>query len=100
MGWWTTGPNARVFDNAYYTSLMAKGWEPVNVAPGKNQWIRGDGGTRTGDPNIKAAWRCWLPAAGGSRVAHRDGRGGPSLVACFADRVLCSSRALLIACRP
>jgi len=44
-GWWNEGPEGRSFNNSYYISLLAKGWEPKNMGPGKNQWVRSDGGS-------------------------------------------------------
>jgi len=41
-GWWSDAPNSRLFNNNYYVSLIAKGWEPVEIAPGKIQWNRSD----------------------------------------------------------
>jgi hypothetical protein len=44
-GWWNEGPEGRAFNNSYYISLLAKGWEPRNVGPNKNLWIRSDSGS-------------------------------------------------------
>jgi len=44
-GWWNEGPEGRSFNNSYYVSLVAKGWMPKNMGPGKNQWVRSDGGS-------------------------------------------------------
>eukprot|EP00966_Prymnesium_polylepis_P147312 3402808-Prymnesium_polylepis.1 len=44
-GWWNGGPKGRWFDNSYYINLLATGWEPKNVGPGKNSWVRADGGS-------------------------------------------------------
>lgn len=46
-GWWSDPENSRIFNNNYYVSLMAKGWQPetsVNGVAVKPQWGRIDQG--------------------------------------------------------
>eukprot|EP00966_Prymnesium_polylepis_P039028 905853-Prymnesium_polylepis.3 len=43
-GWWSPGEAGRTFNVSYYVTMLAGGWEPKNVGPGKNLWIRSDGG--------------------------------------------------------
>jgi len=45
VGRWTEANASRLFDNGYYTSLVLKGWSPVESVldnPLKNQWRRAD----------------------------------------------------------
>lgn len=42
-GWWSDTANSAVFNNNYYSSLLAKGWKverSVNGNVNKNQWVR------------------------------------------------------------
>jgi len=48
-GWWSDKQNSRSFNNNYYVSLLAKGWEPVKLDNGKIQWNRSD--MKQGDKN-------------------------------------------------
>eukprot|EP00966_Prymnesium_polylepis_P042545 988352-Prymnesium_polylepis.1 len=44
-GWWSPGEAGRTFNVSYYVTMLAGGWEPKNIGPGKNLWIRSDGGS-------------------------------------------------------
>lgn len=44
-GFWSDSENSGIFNNDYYTSILAKGWGPERSVDGneeKNQWIRVD----------------------------------------------------------
>jgi len=41
-GWWSDAANSRKFNNNYYISIIAKGWEPVALNNGEFQWNRSD----------------------------------------------------------
>merc|ERR1712079_999859 len=43
-GFWSDPENSRLFNNNYFVSLLAKGWMPERLSPGKHQWTRVDVG--------------------------------------------------------
>lgn len=44
-GWWSDFENSRRFNNNYFLSILAKGWQPEKLSTGKHQWMRADVGT-------------------------------------------------------
>jgi catalase (peroxidase I) len=53
VGFWSDAESARRFDNDFYLSILAKGWQPETTSAGKHQWGRSDAGNITSSPRGK-----------------------------------------------